>query len=326
MSSHSSIAERSRAASAGGAGRALQLQRLRQGGAVAGGAGLGLGLLRVPLGRCAVPGPQLDLGRGAQRGRALKAARPGHAVSGRLAGRGEIVLGEDPRQPAQRGHQSVDVVALFGERPGPLERAAGPHHVSPLAVELAVEDLGNRGVEGPKSLADGRSVVDGRASVVELTETQVGLGLVGQSEGGEEPVAGPGLQRQVRLRDGPGVGAAFQGAGTQVGVDPGQLDAVPAIARGCQRKAVLLLVTLPLAPAGRRQGERDMRRGQGARIAARSRLVQRGAGEVLGASACPWLHRVVLSHAETMASSAPSRAGSWAAASVAAAAPDRPRR
>ena len=47
-------------------------------------------------------------------------------------------------------------------------------------------------------------VGDRRARVVELAEPQVRLGLVGERERGEEPVASTCLKRQFRLGDGVG--------------------------------------------------------------------------------------------------------------------------
>ena len=102
------------------------------------------------------------------------------------------------------------------------------------------------------------------AGVGELTEMQVGLCLVGQRESREEAVADAGLQRQFRLGDGLRVGAGLQRAGTQVGVDSGQLDPVAAVACRREGQAVRLLVALTLTAARRHQRERDVRRGQGA--------------------------------------------------------------
>src|SRR5215472_17970436 len=107
------------------------------------------------------------------------------------------------------------------------------------------------------------------------------LGLVAQRQSHEEAVADTSFQGKFRLGDGLPVVAVLQRARTQVGVYPGFLNPVPAVARRRERETVLLLITLTFTAAGRHQRERDMRRGQGARVAARSRLPQRSPGEIL---------------------------------------------
>jgi hypothetical protein len=115
----------------------------------------------------------------------------------------------------------VRVVALLRQRLGPLEGTARAYHVAALPVQLAVQDLGDRGEQGAERGPDRVGVGDRGPGVVELTEPQVRFRLVGERQRGEEPVAGPGLQGQFRFGDGERAGAVLQRARAQVRVDPG---------------------------------------------------------------------------------------------------------